>query len=1495
MPFATGAASAEQSPVDAVAVGVTVVGEAHDTAVEVTAAPGQVVLEVAITPRDSAASLDVAASVELVAGSGIFVPLTPAGSGSGIIATTSPIDADGAVHRVRVTPLSLGDVDVAVTARDTSTSEPRFVVHDSITVSSRFDVVSVIDAAAEIVTVTTDGTTLIATGSGGLNFVDIADPAHPGPVENLQLSMGRPTSVDMTPDGRYALASGTGAAVVVVDLATRQEVRAIPVPIGGDSIDVSPNGRYAAIALEAESSGQGGVEILDLLPATDPAAWSARTVSFNPNDPALEDTDDDNIQPEFVTIEPTSTKVAVTLQENNAIAIIDLATGAIDRTFTAGYETRDFDLHNDGRISFTEPASLAREPDGIVWFGDRLFTADEGETRGSRGVSVFSASTGELLWDSGLELEQDLAHNGLYNDTRSDIQGPEYEGAAGATYPATGESFAFAGAERADAVSIYRMDEPSAPMLAQQVGVGMRSKAARPEGLLPIPARDLLVVANENDETIVVLQRHSTAVTPAIGRPIRSQFASFSLLAGLSAAGDGRLVTVDTLSPATVYALTPGVSEYTIDTAATVTEHGAPLDAVLTAGTSDGADGYWVVTAEPRLLHLDASGAVTESVDLPVYGTFGSVLTGITRSDDGATVYVSGNDNDGLASIVPLLAIDTATLALESRRVDIAGDVGITQLGTLPGGDLVAVAPATFSEEPPRVYRLPVDGVPAGGVVTGLLVGRIPTGGAYAVNGVVPAGDDLLVLRMSGAGTQLISEVADALLVTGPAPAITLESVAPVTTEAGVPFPVDFTTNRQGTVRVEVRAAGDSAASWTSLGTIDVDAAGTFNDYGNAVPRLADGAYDLRVVLLDALGRTAISQPLLGGLVVDTGATDLIFYAPTESAPQLAKPGGAFQIEFRSSRGGPFEVLAKPSGAPDADFAPLQLRVDQPYLADRANFTLRAVAPATLGAYDLRLRVLAGGDTEATLDSPAALQVVDLPAPTVTIDSPTSAAPVTVFGADQLTVAVTSDQGGSYRVATRRNGDSVWTVQAGEDGVAAGTYLPQIQAPLIDGAWDIRVTFTNEVGETTVVTEPAAFSTSTPAPTVSILSPTAASPLAADGAGLIDISLRVNEPGTADIDFRPSGTTEWATVGYDQDREIGAPGDVTVFNNLFGVFATGSYDLRVTFTNRAGVAVEAIELGVLQVTQPAAVVTVTSPAEGATLTKPVGGKVAVTFQSDQPVVSSVELKPAGDPDSAYAAVGSLPSAFSGTIVATLPATTGTYDLRLVARNASGHPTTIERPGLVVLVLPPQPGVVIAEYAARGPAGGTDEFVELANTGAAAVDISGWTVLVCPGAGAAPRVQATVPAGIVLAARDRFLIASAGYPGIAGDAQSPLADLLFSSSSQLGNFDGVQLLRADGSVVDGLGLANAGGALCGEGERPSTTGSSAATSLQRDLHATDMNDNLSDATWAPRNPQARGSLVPPADVPEVPVVILFGASAGAVVLLVTRRRRRSATV
>jgi hypothetical protein len=372
-------------------------------------------------------------------------------------------------------------------------------------------------AVAEIVTTTPDGKWLFYTDSESqvVGVVDIRNPASPVEAATLTVA-GEPTSVSTTPDGRWVLTvvhSETDH-IAIFDLRNLWKAPVIKT-LGGqpDSIAISSDGRYAAIVIENErdedlnegalpQAPEGFLTIVDLV--GHPQDWTLRSVALTslagrfPEDP----------EPEFVDINDRN-QAAVTLQENNHIVIVDLASGSVVNHFSAGTVTHPADLEADGVIAFDDLlVDARREPDAIHWApGGGLITANEGDYDldvdfvGGRGFTIFSA-LGDVLFDSGAGLELELAAAGLYNDARSGSKGSEPEGIEVGDY---GDStFVFVGMERAapGAVAVYLLKT----LINQPQFVQILTTGSRPEGLLAIPQRDLFVTANEGDGTISIFR-----------------------------------------------------------------------------------------------------------------------------------------------------------------------------------------------------------------------------------------------------------------------------------------------------------------------------------------------------------------------------------------------------------------------------------------------------------------------------------------------------------------------------------------------------------------------------------------------------------------------------------------------------------------------------------------------------------------------------------------------------------------------------------------------------------------------------------------------------------------------------------------------------------------------------------------------------------------------------------------------------------------------------
>lgn len=174
------------------------------------------------------------------------------------------------------------------------------------------------------------------------------------------------------------------------------------------------------------------------------------------------------------------------------------------------------------------------------------------------------------------------------------------------------------------------------------------------------------------------------------------------------------------------------------------------------------------------------------------------------------------------------------------------------------------------------------------------------------------------------------------------------------------------------------------------------------------------------------------------------------------------------------------------------------------------------------------------------------------------------------------------------------------------------------------------------------------------------------------------------------------------------------------------------------------------------------------------------------------------------------------------------------------------------------------GVVISQFAVRGPIGGNDEFVELFNPTTGPIAIGGWTLQGCAnGSPGTASVRATVPAGTVLAAGQYYLFANtaaSGYSlGVTPDVTYSTGFTDFSATG----FSGIRLV-ASSTVTAGSAFVDAVGgpqSPCREGSgivTPTTNGTN--TAFLRRLAAgavQDANDNATDfpgpaAAGAPRN-------------------------------------------
>ncbi|WP_110240416.1 choice-of-anchor I family protein [Nocardioides gilvus] len=189
-----------------------------------------------------------------------------------------------------------------------------------------------------------------------------------------------------------------------------------------DMVTITPDGRRAVVANEGEPAPdysvdpRGSVSVVKLpKKVRAPRQRAARTAGFGAYEGkklpkgvrvfgGREDagtgtpkrTVSENLEPEYVAVDAASTKAYVTLQEANAIAVVDLERAKVERIFplgTVNHRKVKLDASDrDGRINRrTWPIDAFRLPDAISTFevGKRtyLITADEGDSRDWDGYS----------------------------------------------------------------------------------------------------------------------------------------------------------------------------------------------------------------------------------------------------------------------------------------------------------------------------------------------------------------------------------------------------------------------------------------------------------------------------------------------------------------------------------------------------------------------------------------------------------------------------------------------------------------------------------------------------------------------------------------------------------------------------------------------------------------------------------------------------------------------------------------------------------------------------------------------------------------------------------------------------------------------------------------------------------------------------------------------------------------------------------------------------
>ena len=422
---------------------------------------------------------------------------------------------------------------------------------------------------AEMLAVSKDGTFTVVVGDKTVTLVEIGDDrlSVKGTYE-LDPSLypeksaaAEFTGVAISPAGDFALVAvkdddeanlktfdEVPGKVVALSLPDLKVLGQVTVGRGPDSVAIAPNGQFAVVANEDEENEEdlanlenrpGTLSVIDL--RNGPQQMSqvevpipSEGIPFFAHDP----------QPETVRIAADSSYAIATLQENNAIARLDIpaqlptplrAEAFTVTNFDAGVRTgfgltqhkvgegkcRSSAYNLDDRQEFFS----AREPDGIAISPDGRFwvTADEDNLtgvnqqsregkpisrHGSRTLSVYDAQTGKLLGDSGNSIEEAVIAAKL--PMRCNSKGPEPEVVS--VGEVEGRTLAFVSLERSDAITLHDITDPANIQLLDLVilnpGIVAQDKAAElePEGIEFIPGRNLVVVSNPKNNSLSLVR-----------------------------------------------------------------------------------------------------------------------------------------------------------------------------------------------------------------------------------------------------------------------------------------------------------------------------------------------------------------------------------------------------------------------------------------------------------------------------------------------------------------------------------------------------------------------------------------------------------------------------------------------------------------------------------------------------------------------------------------------------------------------------------------------------------------------------------------------------------------------------------------------------------------------------------------------------------------------------------------------------------------------------
>jgi DNA-binding beta-propeller fold protein YncE len=467
--------------------------------------------------------------------------------------------------------------------------EPELFVNEDPATYAEVGMLDIGDAgAAEISAFDPATNRLFVVNNGTVNKIDVIyfkDPLnmkvinsismapYGGAVNSLSVSGGKLAAAIESVDKQ---ANGKVAVFKTDDLS---EVKVVTVGALPDMITYSPDGKYIMTANEGEPNDAytndpaGSVSIITVsdysVNTIDFSAFAGQKADLMAKGFRIFGIGNDfvkDIEPEYITISADSKTAWVTLQENNGIAKIDIASKAITNIFPLGFKDYNADGNEIDPSDKDDKIAAAKWPVKGVYMPDAiavlekggipyLFTANEGDSREYKGLTevkrLKDVKLDATAFPTGATLKQD-AQLGRLNITTT-LGDTDNDGDFDALYSLGARSFSVwngtNGSQvfdskneldvKAIAAGVYddgRSDDKSVEPEGITIGkignknvafVGLERADAvtdpakpvflqllkcgdAPEGVLIIPAKDsptkksLLVVSSENDGVIKV-------------------------------------------------------------------------------------------------------------------------------------------------------------------------------------------------------------------------------------------------------------------------------------------------------------------------------------------------------------------------------------------------------------------------------------------------------------------------------------------------------------------------------------------------------------------------------------------------------------------------------------------------------------------------------------------------------------------------------------------------------------------------------------------------------------------------------------------------------------------------------------------------------------------------------------------------------------------------------------------------------------------------------